>query len=100
MKESVVVLGTGMHPWGNWGRPVLEYAAVAARAAVADAGISLSDVGFVAAAGTVRCGYPGYVAAATLCHLLGLRDVEAVTTYGACASGAQALAVARDRILT
>jgi acetyl-CoA acetyltransferase len=99
MRDSVVVLGTGLHPWGNWGRPVLEYASVAARVAIADAGISWGEIGFVSAAGSVRCGYPGYVAASSISRMLGLHDVEAVTTYGACVSGAQALAVGRDRIL-
>lgn len=99
MSDAVAILGSGMHPWGRWGRQVIEYAKVAARVAIADAGITPDDVGFLVAAGTVRCGYPGYVAASTLSRALGLRDVEAVTTYAACASGAQALAVARDRIL-
>jgi acetyl-CoA acetyltransferase len=99
VKGSVVVLGAGLHPWGSWGRGFLEYGAAAARAAVEASGLSLRDVGFLAAAGTVRCGYPGYVAASSLSRALGLREVEAVTVYGACASGAHALAVARDRIL-
>lgn len=99
MTDPVAVLGIGMHPWGKWGRPFQEYALIAARKAVADAGIDLSAVGFLVAAGSVRCGYAGHVAAATVARGLHLPDVEAVTVYGACASGAQALAVARDRIL-
>jgi acetyl-CoA acetyltransferase len=89
-----------MHPWGRWGRPFLSYATEAVRVAIEDAGVDLREVGFLAAAGSVRCGYPGQVAAATLSRMLGLRDVEAVTVYGACASGVHALAVARDRVLT
>jgi acetyl-CoA acetyltransferase len=99
MKGSVRILGAGMHPWGTWGKSFLHYAAAAARAAIKEAGISTSDIEFLSAAGTVRCGYPGYVAASTLGRMLGLHDVEAITTYAACASGAHALAVARDRIL-
>ncbi len=99
MSKSVVVLGAGMHPWGKWGHSFLEYANVAARAAMHSAGIAWRDIGFVVAAGSVRCGYEGYVAAFSLCRMLGLHGVEAVTVYGACVSGAQALAVARDRVL-
>lgn len=65
-----------------------------------DAGVSMRDIGFLACSGTVRCGYEGYVAGAVLARTLGLRDVDALTVYGACTSGAQALAAARDRVLT
>ena len=46
-KEQVVVLGAGMHPWGKWGRNFVEYGVVAARAALADAGVAWTDVEFV-----------------------------------------------------
>ena len=58
--------GSGMHPWGKWGRNFVEYGVEAARAALADAGIAWSDVQFVAGADTIRNGYPGYVAGADL----------------------------------
>ena len=32
--------GSGMHPWGKWGRNFIEYGMVAARAALADAGLA------------------------------------------------------------
>src|SRR5438309_2167485 len=54
-----------MHPWGKWGRNFVEYGLVAARDALADAGVDWTDVQFVAGADTIRNGYPGYVAAAT-----------------------------------
>jgi acetyl-CoA acetyltransferase len=92
-------MGVGLHPWGRWNRNFVEYGVTAARAAIADAGVSVKNIQFLAAAGTVRSGYPGHVAAATLSRALGLDGVEAVTVYGACASGMHALAVARDRIL-
>jgi acetyl-CoA acetyltransferase len=97
--EPVSVLGVGMHSWGKWGRPFHEYAVAAAKAAVADASLTLRDIDFVVAAGTVRCGYEGHVAGCTVARELGLSGVECVTVYGACTSGAMALAVARDRIL-
>lgn len=98
--NSVVILGTGVHPWGRWEYPFLDYACAAARSAIEESGVGSRDIGFVAAAGSVRCGYPGYVAAAVISRRLGLCDVESITSYGACTSGAQALAVARDRILS
>ena len=40
MSDDVAVLGVGMHPWGKWGRNFVEYGVVAARAALADAGLA------------------------------------------------------------
>ena len=37
--EPVYILGAGMHPWGKWGRDFTEYGVVAARAALAEAGL-------------------------------------------------------------
>ena len=48
---------------------------------------------------TVRCGYPGYVAGATFAQALGWQGAEVNTSYAACASGSQALAAARNKIL-
>ncbi len=98
MSREVVVLGVGMHPWGKWGRNFVEYGVHAARAALADAGVSWSDIGFVSGAATMRCGYPGYVAGATFAQALGWQGAEVNTSYAACASGAQALAAARAKI--
>jgi acetyl-CoA acetyltransferase len=99
MTDEVAVLGVGMHPWGKWGRNFVEYGVHAARAALADAGIAWRDVQFVAGGDTVRNGYPGYVAGATFAQALGWSGTQVASTYGACATGAQALDVARARIL-
>ena len=99
MPEPVAVLGVGMHPWGKWGRNFAEYGVHAARAALADAGLAWSDVGFVAGGITVRNGYPGYVAASTFAQALGWNGARVATSYAACASGAQAIDIARARIL-
>lgn len=99
MSQQVAVLGVGMHPWGKWGRSFVEYGVAAARAAMKDAGIEWKDVQFVAGGDTIRNGYPGYVAGATFAHALGWTGAEVVSTYGACATGAQAIDVARARIL-
>ena len=99
MSGDAVVLGVGMHPWGKWGRNFVEYGVVAARAALADAGIDWTDVDFVSGADTIRNGYPGYVSGATFAQALGWQGAPVASAYAACASGATALDVARDRIL-
>ena len=97
--RRVAVLGVGMHPWGKWGRNFVEYGLVAARAALADAGISWSDVQFVSGADTIRNGYPGFVSAATFAQALGWSGARVSSAYAACASGASAIAAARAQIL-
>lgn len=99
MSKEVAILGVGMHPWGKWGRNFVEYGVAAAKAALADAGLSWSDVQFVAGGDTMRNGYPGYVAGATFAQALGWSGAQVTSVYGACATGAQAIDVARSRIL-
>ncbi|MFE9678247.1 lipid-transfer protein [Streptomyces sp. NPDC006259] len=99
MTAEVAVLGVGMHPWGKWGRRFVEYGVVAARAALADAGLEWRDIGSIVGADTVRGGYPGYVAGATFARALGWQGARVTSVYAACASGAQAIDSARTRIL-
>jgi len=100
MSREVAVLGVGMHPWGKWGRNFVSYGVHAARAALKDAGVDWRDVQFVSGAATMRCGYPGYVAGATFAQALGWQGAQIHTSYAACASGSQALAAAREKILS
>ncbi|WP_406264848.1 lipid-transfer protein [Streptomyces sp. NBC_00191] len=99
MTGDVAVLGAGMHPWGKWGHSFVQYGTVAARAALADAGIDWRQVQSVVGADTVRCGYPGYVAGATFAQALGWQGARVTSVYAACASGAQAINTARSQIL-
>src|SRR3954453_3313617 len=99
VSKRVAVLGAGMHPWGKWGRPFVEYGVHAARAALADAGLEWSDVQYVAGADTIRNGYPGFVAGATFAQALGWNGAQVSSAYAACASGAAAIANARAQIL-
>lgn len=99
MSRDIAVLGSGMHPWGKWGRNFVEYGLAAAREALADAGVSWPDVQYVAGADTIRNGYPGFIAGATFAQALGWSGARVSSSYAACASGAQAINSARAQIL-
>jgi len=68
--RQVAVLGVGMHPWGKWGDDFTSYGMVAARTALADAGLQWTDVQYVAGADTIRNGYPGFVSGSTFAQKL------------------------------
>ena len=97
--REIAVIGAGMHEWGKWGRNFVEYGVVAAKAALADAGLDWTDIQFVSGADTVRNGYPGYVAGATFAQALGWNGAQVASSYAACASGVTALSTARAQIL-
>ncbi len=99
MAKEVAVLGVGMHPWGKWGRNFVEYGVKAAQDALRDAGLEWQDIPFIAGGQTIRNGYPGYVAGATFAQALGWSGAQVASTYGACASGTQAINTARAHIL-
>jgi acetyl-CoA acetyltransferase len=100
VSNDVAVLGVGMHPWGKWGRSFVDYGVHAATAALDDAGLQWTDVQYVVGADTMRNGYPGYVAGATFSQALGWTGAPIASCYAACASGAQAIDIARMRILS
>jgi acetyl-CoA acetyltransferase len=99
MVDQVAVLGVGMHPWGKWGKNFVEYGVKAAEDALKDAGVAWTDIQYVAGGDTIRNGYPGYVAGATFTQALGWNGAQISSSYGACASGTQAIEAARMRIL-
>jgi acetyl-CoA acetyltransferase len=98
MSRDVVVAGVGMHPWGKWGRNFVEYGRAAVADALEDSGLDWRDVEFVSGADTIRNGYPGFIAGATFAQAMGWTGVPVASSYAACASGATAMSVARDRI--
>jgi acetyl-CoA acetyltransferase len=97
--KRVAVLGAGMHEWGKWGRPFVEYGLAAARDALDDAGLGWRDVQFVSGADTIRNGYPGFISGATFAQALGWTGARVSSVYAACASGAAAIGSARAQIL-
>jgi len=97
--HRVAVLGAGMHPWGKWGRPFVEYGLAAARDALRDARLGWEDIQLVSGADTIRNGYPGFIAGATFAQALGWTGASVSSCYAACASGAAAIANARAHIL-
>lgn len=98
--RDIAILGVGMHPWGKWGKSFVDYGVKAARDALKDSGVNWRDVRFVSGAATIRNGYPGQVAGATFAQALGWQGAQVNTSYAACASGSQALAAARSKILS
>lgn len=99
MANDIAILGVAMHPWGKWGRNFVEYGVQAANDALDDAGLEWKDIQLIAGGETVRNGYPGYVSGAAFAQALGWTGAPVVSSYGACASGTQALATARAHIL-
>ena len=61
--------------------------------------LTWDDIEFVAGADTIRNGYPGFIAGATFSQALGWKGNRVASCYAACASGAQALNIARAQIL-
>jgi acetyl-CoA acetyltransferase len=99
VSNDVAILGVGMHPWGKWGRNFVEYGITAARHALADAGLAWTDIQYVSGADTIRNGYPGFIAGATMAQALGWSGARVSSCYAACASGAHAINAARAQIL-
>ncbi|MBM4266144.1 MAG: lipid-transfer protein [Deltaproteobacteria bacterium] len=99
MQKDVAILGVAMHPWGKWGRNFVEYGVHAANEALADAGLEWKDVELITGGETIRNGYPGFVSGASFAQALGWTGAPVMSSYGACASGTQAIATARAHIL-
>jgi acetyl-CoA C-acetyltransferase len=89
----VGIIGLGIHPFGRHpGVSGLEMAAVAARNALADAGVSWEQIEF-AAGGSDAAGN-----ADTMVASLGLTGVPFINVKNGCATGASALTVAHSRL--
>jgi acetyl-CoA C-acetyltransferase len=95
MSAEVAVVGLGIHPFGRHpGVSGLQMAAVAARAALADAGIGWQDVQF-AAGGSDAAGN-----ADTTVSVLGLTGVPFINVRNGCATGGSALTTAHAMLVS
>jgi len=90
---DVAIIGVGLHPFGRFpGKPALSMAAEAARAALADAGLSWADMQF-AVGGSAEVDQPDAVVAN-----LGLTGIQFTNVYNGCATAGSALALASQTI--
>jgi acetyl-CoA C-acetyltransferase len=89
---TVSIVGVGLHPFGRFEISGREMGLVAARAALADAGVAWSDVGF-AAGGSRDSGH-----AAALVSELGLTGVPFIGVYNGCGTAGSAVLACRQAI--
>jgi acetyl-CoA acetyltransferase len=95
MTEDVAIVGAGIHPFGRHeGVTGLDMAVHAARAALADAGVTWSEIGF-AAGGSDSAGN-----ADTSVSRLGLTGVPFINVKNGCATGASALTTAHAMLVS
>ena len=89
---SVSIVGVGLHPFGRFDISGREMGLIAARAALADAGVAWSDVGF-AAGGSRDSGH-----AAALVSELGLTGVPFIGVYNGCGTAGSAVLACQQAI--
>jgi len=89
---SVSIAGVGLHPFGRFDISGREMGLIAARAALADAGIAWHEVGF-AAGGSRDSGH-----AAALVSELGLTGVPFIGVYNGCGTAGSAVLACRQAI--
>jgi acetyl-CoA acetyltransferase len=90
---EVAIVGVGLHPFGRFpDRSAIEMGAMAARAALADAGATWSQVQF-AFGGSYEVDNPDAVV-----NLLGLTGIPFTDVYNGCATAASALSLAGQTI--
>jgi acetyl-CoA acetyltransferase len=89
---TVSIVGVGLHPFGRFEISGREMGLIAAREALADAGVAWSDVGF-AAGGSRDSGH-----AAALVSELGLTGVPFVGVYNGCGTAGSAVLACRQAI--
>jgi acetyl-CoA acetyltransferase len=90
---DVAIVGVGLHPFGRFpGKSAIEMGALAARAALADAGVTWPQIQF-AFAGSYEVDNPDAVV-----NLLGLTGIPFTDVYNGCATAASALSLAAQTI--
>jgi acetyl-CoA C-acetyltransferase len=90
---DVAIIGVGLHPFGRFpGKPAIQMAADATRAALVDAGIQWKEVQF-AFGGSYEVDNPDAVV-----NLLGLTGIPFTDVYNGCATAASAISLAAQTI--
>jgi acetyl-CoA C-acetyltransferase len=90
---DVAIIGVGLHPFGRFpGKGALSMGAEAARAALADAGLTWADMQF-AVGGSYEVDQPDALVAE-----LGLTGIQFTNVYNGCATAGSALALASQAI--
>jgi acetyl-CoA C-acetyltransferase len=90
---DVAIIGVGIHPFGRFpGKSALTMGAIATRMALADAGLSWTDMQF-AVGGSFEVDQPDAVVAQ-----LGLTGIQFTNVYNGCATAGSALALASQTI--
>jgi acetyl-CoA C-acetyltransferase len=88
--HEVAIIGVGIHPFGRFpGKSALTMGAIAARSALADAGLAWTDMQF-AVGGSSEVDQPDAVVAD-----LGLTGIPFTNVYNGCATAGSALALAK-----
>ena len=91
--HEVAIVGVGLHPFGRFPeRSAIEMGAIAARSALADAGVSWPQIQF-AFGGSYEVDNPDAVV-----NLLGLTGLPFTDVYNGCATAASALSLAAQTI--
>ncbi len=91
--DDVAIIGVGLHPFGRFpGTSAIEMGAVAARRALADAGLAWTDVQF-AFGGSYEVDNPDAVV-----NFLGLTGLPFTDVYNGCATAASALTQAANTL--
>jgi acetyl-CoA acetyltransferase len=90
---DVAIIGVGLHPFGRFpGRSAIEMGAIAARSALADAGVEWRQIQF-AFGGSYEVDNPDAVV-----NLLGLTGLPFTDVYNGCATAASSLSLAAQTI--
>ena len=97
--REVVVLGSGMHPYGLFPeKSAVEMGAEAAMNAVKDAGVRWRDIEIIAAGVIGHAGMSGLFAGHELAGVVGETGIPIVNVSNACATGNSAIRVVADAI--
>lgn len=92
LRDSVAIIGVGLHPFGRFDKTAMEMSAEAIDTALADAGVEWPDIQF-GFGGSHEVSNPDAVT-----RLVGLTGITFTNVFNACATSASAIAQTADTI--